>query len=112
MRDPIDVDVYHEQDLDRLRAETERSVSWARIVWVDKERSAPIDPGRLLDRWICRDSDGSAVAWLHNQPYGIQWEGSRVCVKVADIRRNVPSTAAPPFIHRRPSSFESEMTER
>jgi hypothetical protein len=100
MREPISVDVYHEQQTDEL-ARLDTHVAWARIVWVQPEAGPAAR--LLLDHWICRRADGATIMWLHNQPYLVACPGltQPVCVKVADIRRAIPADQTPPFIRSR-----------
>lgn len=97
MREPLVVEVCHEQQLSELPSRGWRKVSWARVVWLDPTS----DPAArtILDHWICRECDDSPVMWNHNQPYLIATPGiaQRSCVKVADIRKGIAPDEPPPF---------------
>jgi hypothetical protein len=98
VREPLEVDVCHEQQLSELGSRGWQRVSWARVVWLDP--SSDPSTRTLLDRWVCRECDDSPVMWNHNQPYLIQTPGvsGRSCVKVADIRKGTPWDQPPPFM--------------
>lgn len=104
MREPLAIEVCHEQDLAGLPQRGWKSVSWARVVWL--EGSAEPSARAILDRWICRECDDSPVMWNHNQPYLIEIPGitGRSCVKVADIRKGIPPDQPPPFLRSNPEN--------
>ena len=87
---------YTPGDLERLRGDKARPLSWARIVWVDRSCN-PGACGGLVDMWIARECVVDKLAWQHNQVYEIPAvEGTGVCrVKVGDIRDCSANTDPP-----------------